>query len=94
MLVPDSQAGCVKGRGTTTAGAATTGWIERHNAQRRSWAILFLDLSKAFDTVLRELALGPRDVPWCELQETLVERGVPEDVAGEVMEYLSERGPR
>ena len=93
-LVPDTQAGCVKGRGTSLAGAASAGWIYRHNAMRRCWAILFLDLSKAFDTVFRELALGPRDVPPTELATTLRSRGVPPEVADAIVEFLDTKGPR
>ena len=49
-----AQCGSMPGRDATLLTAAIQTFIERALHQRRSWALLFLDLAKAFESIIRE----------------------------------------
>ena len=59
---------------------------------QKSWAIIFLDLRKAFDSVYREMAMGVDDDAKATMVETLVQRGAPREVAEAIKSYLDEGG--
>ena len=56
--IPSSQFGCARGRGTAQASLSSLAFWESCRVLERSSAILFLDLSKAFDLCIRELLFG------------------------------------
>ena len=63
QAVADVQCGAVPGRGYVVASAAVNLHSDHARSLRTSWAHLFVDLSAAFDTVIRELAMCDVDVP-------------------------------
>ena len=56
--MPETQFGCAKGRGIQQAAAHTQLFIDSCRLSERSFAILFVDLSKAFDFAIREVLFG------------------------------------
>ncbi|CAK0854575.1 unnamed protein product, partial [Prorocentrum cordatum] len=63
--MPPSQYGAVSGRGTDLAIRVELSFIDYCKLHGLSHFILWVDLSKAFDRVIRELVLGiPHDAEW------------------------------
>jgi len=56
--IPDSQHGAVGGRGTDMAAFLLQSFIAFCDLQSLSYFVLFVDLVKAFDKILREITLG------------------------------------
>ena len=94
--VGNEQFGCVKGRGTMIANMMTRAVVEAARVQELSCAVLFVDLSKAFDFAIREVLLGwPADVQDKDREskiELLVARGLAEKYAGNMVEYIDASG--
>ena len=94
--IGQSQFGAAKNRGTALASLYVRAFAESSIALGLSWAILFLDLSKAFDLAVRETVMG-----WmqCAAMQTLVEKiahlvqlGVPEHLAQDLVEWIERSG--
>ena len=56
--IPDAQHGCVKGRSTAFVCHTSRSFIDYCRMAGLSMFLLFLDLSKAFDFIVREFAIG------------------------------------
>ena len=56
--LPDTQCGCMKGRGTARASHLSRSFLQWCKTNKRPAAALFIDLSKAFDSIIREVVLG------------------------------------
>ena len=90
----EAQCGSVPGRDATLLTAALqTTFVERNLSTSTSWALLFLDLAKAFDSVIREYLYGVDHVRLDALAEELQSVGIPMDVAQEVQRYLQQHPP-
>ena len=59
-----------------------------------SICVLFLDLVAAYDSVIREIAIGfPHNVKVDEKREYLLSIGIPLNVSNDIIEYLDANGP-
>ena len=93
VRIPVDQFGATAGRGTDFAHHILRSFIDRANKLGHSFFILFLDLVKAFDRIIRELVFGwPPDVPEDRVQY-LVELGVLPHAAEHIAEFIDSRGP-
>ena len=52
------QQGCAQGRGTMLANLVARTFVDAALAREHSFALLFIDLTKAFDTAIREVLFG------------------------------------
>ena len=90
--ISECQHGAVRKKGTDLATHVILSALEV--ASRWAWSIfvLYVDLAKAFDRVVREIIMGvPRscNLPLCDYLESI---GVDKDAARWISEYLSTRG--
>eukprot|EP00973_Karenia_brevis_P017134 2353514-Karenia_brevis.AAC.1 len=69
QFVHEEQCGCIRGRGTEYATHLVRSFIDYCSIQGLSFFVLFLDLEKAFDRVIREFLI---DLP-CTLTDDPVE---------------------
>ena len=85
--VADTQCGATKGRGTYSAGMVAELFANRCRASKKCFAMIFADLSAAFDTVCRELAMatGLSLDPESELRSRLERLNMPPSVVEEVV---------
>ncbi|CAK0897979.1 unnamed protein product [Prorocentrum cordatum] len=91
--VPQDQYGAVRRRGADFATHIVVTVAALAKAMNWSIFILFLDLVKAFDRVVRQLVVGWGEVPAGERLAYLRSLGVAESAAAWIIEYLEERGP-
>jgi hypothetical protein len=89
-----NQFGAVRRRGTALASHTLRSFMDACRLMGYSIAIIFVDLSKAFDLIVRQLVLG-----WDASLETMEQKmgvltslGLPEDVAGKIASYISDHG--
>ena len=94
--VGNEQFGCVKGRGTMTANMMTRALVEAARVLELSCAVLFVDLSKAFDFAIREVLLGwPAEMQGKSREkksELLMARGLAEKYTTNMIEYIDATG--
>ena len=57
-LLSDQQNGGIPGRGTVCPALTVEAFISAAVVAGLSWSIIFVDVMKAFDTVVRQLAMG------------------------------------
>ena len=79
------QCGGIRGKGTGLATHTLRTAIDLCIARSKPLAILFIDLSKAFDRVIREFALGWPSITIPSKRALLVSLGLSEDRADEVL---------
>ncbi|CAK0911187.1 unnamed protein product, partial [Prorocentrum cordatum] len=95
----DPACGSMPGRDAALLTTAIPTFIERalHQQralhQRRSWALLFLDLAKAFDSIIREYLYGVGRGKLSDLSAYLQRAGTPAPVAQEAQTYLETHPP-
>eukprot|EP00973_Karenia_brevis_P050951 7074997-Karenia_brevis.AAC.1 len=91
--IPECQHGAVKSKGTDLATHVVLTAIDL--AARWAWCIfiLFVDLSKAFDRVVRELVMGIPPSCKTSLLDYLASVGVPRKAAEWIDAYLKQHGP-
>ena len=94
--MPESQFGAVSKRGTDYAAHIVQSLIAI--AEKRGWSIfvLYVDLVKAFDRVVRELLFGyPSEVPDdASAKKLYLEAlGLPTEVADKIFTYIEEKRP-
>ena len=93
--VGPSQFGSVRGRCTAQANLITRSLIDFARLMEVSAAILYIDLSKAFDVAVREILLGwpPKEDMSPEMKrERLVKAGIAADDADEMVAYIDRTG--
>ena len=92
-FLPNSQCGCVRGRGTSFVCHFSRAFLDHCQLQGLSAFVLFLDLAKAFDLVVREFVFGVRQGSESNIDEEIKALGfLPED-AMELARELSLHGP-
>ena len=79
-LVRDSQCGGVKSRCTEHASHFVRLMVERSIRRKKSASLLFVDMSIAFDSLLREVVLPLRTCGG-DMRAALVKHGVKDDLA-------------
>ena len=68
-MVPPTQCGATRGKGTDLANHLLRSVQDYARMHNKSLAILFVDLSKAFDKIIREIVMGWFDHEWPEMTE-------------------------
>eukprot|EP00973_Karenia_brevis_P051453 7144988-Karenia_brevis.AAC.1 len=90
--MPDDQYGGVPKRGTDFATHLVL--TATAIAKLRNWSVfvLFVDLTKAFDRVVRQLVMGWGDIPLDQRRQYLMSLGVNPDAADWIIRYINENG--
>ena len=91
---PDMQCGATRGRGTDFASHFVAAAIEFASKASLCIAVVFLDLIKAFDRVLRELVLGlPSDVRSVRgITDHFIKLGMAPEESKQLARYLVAHG--
>ena len=90
--MPESQCGGVAEGGTDYAHHTITTCIDYAKIMSLSIFVLFLDLEKAFDRVIREIVFGwPQNLEASHM-DYLLSLGLPEDAAGWICSYIDSFG--
>ena len=90
--MPATQFGAVPRRGTDQASLMIRAAIEVSILKGCSIAVLFVDLVKAFDKVIREIVFGWGPSPPADKKTALRALGVSEAAANWILQYLDEKG--
>jgi len=91
--VPADQFGGCAGGGTDYATMIVRLLIAYSVKSSLSIFVLFLDLVSAYDSVIREVAIGiPHNIPDCDRLSYLIDIGLPEDIAINVLAFLDSEG--
>ena len=95
--LPAEQCGCVKGRGTARVMHTSSLFARRAAAHKRPCALVFADLVKAFDRVLRAVVMGDSSInsevsSGKSVRERWSEAGVPANVVDEAIVYVRMTG--
>lgn len=95
-LVGPTQMGVVRGRGGPFPVHMLGSFMSAASAAGRSFFVLFVDLVKAFDYAVRELACGWKqgceDASDDEHVKSLLDLNIPEEVALHIVSYIREHG--
>ena len=91
--MPTSQHGAVAGRGTDMASHLIRSAVAAAAMLKLSIFVLFVDLVKAFDKVIRQLVYGWGDRKPDDPAAYLQSLGVSKEAAEWITEYLEDRGP-
>ena len=91
--LPDSQSGCVRGRGTSFVSHTSRAFLDHCQLKRLSAFVLFLDLAKAFDLVVREFVFGVRQGFESAIDDEIKALGLLPEDAIELARELSLQGP-
>ena len=83
--LPTEQCGCVRGRGTARVMHTSRQFARRTAAHKRPCALIFADLVKAFDRVLRAVVMGDSSInddpaSGSHVRERWSESGVPDKI--------------
>ena len=90
--VPKMQCGAVAQRGTDFAHHLAASYVAKTQLQNRCLFMLFLDLEKAFDFVVREYVMGlPQDFKGCPMAH-LTGLGLPADEARRLVQEMEQDG--
>ena len=91
--LPMTQCGCMKGRGTSRASHLSKSFLLRCKRRGRPAAALFIDLSKAFDKVVRETIFGLQAAQTrSEVEERLMELDLEPRAVVPLTDYIWESG--
>ena len=85
----------MKGRGTTRAALTTSSFVDFCRRTSTPGAILFVDVRKAFDVVIREFLFGIKgdeDDIELTIERIVADLGLPKHVAEHLTEFLKARG--
>ena len=75
-FLPNSQCGCVRGRGTSLVCHTGRAFLDYCQLKGLSAFVLFLDLAKAFDLVVREFVFGVRQGSESDIDEEIKALGL------------------
>ena len=89
--MPQSQYGAVNGRGTDFATHLVRSFLDYCSIASLSVFILFVDLVKAYDRIVREIVLGWSDDA-CDPWSYLLQLGLAEEQAAWLIDYLAKYG--
>ena len=92
VKVPETQFGAVPHRGTDEATLLIRAAMELAALRNFSIVVLFIDLVKAFDKVIREIVFGWGPQPPSDPVAALVGLGVSPNAAAWIARYIAERG--
>ena len=90
---PECQFGARPGRGTDMATHLLSSMINYAEQASMSIVILFVDLTKAFDRIIRQILHGWGDLPADQRRHHLRGLGVSPRAIDWIAEYIQERGP-
>ena len=95
--LPTEQCGCVRGRGTARVMHTSRQFARRAAAHKRPCALVFADLVKAFDRVLRAVVMGDSSInddpaSGGHVRERWSESGVPDKVVDDAITYVRQTG--
>ena len=95
--LPTEQCGCVRGRGTARVMHTSKLFARRAAAHKRPCALVFADLVKAFDRVLRAVVMGDSSInseasSGKRVRERWNEAGVPANVVNDAIAYVQMTG--
>jgi len=90
--VHTEQCGCIPGRGTDFATHLVRSFIDDCRLLSLSYFILFLDLEKAFDRVIRELLLGLPSGLNADAVTYITNLGLSHDVATSIVHDIISKG--
>ena len=90
--MPECQHGVVAGKGTEVASHLIRTAIDVAKLQRLSVFVLFIDLVKAFDRVIRQLVLGWGDRPPGDPAAALEALGASPRAAAWIAQYIQDHG--
>eukprot|EP00969_Alexandrium_andersonii_P327225 14459250-Alexandrium_andersonii.AAC.1 len=88
--LPHEQCGGTEGKGADRVAHSSTLFLEYARKARKSAAIVFVDLSKAFDRVVREVVMRLNSD--CAVEDTLRSLGLSTDDVAYLAEYLRSQG--
>ena len=91
--MPQTQCGAVAGRGTDFATHFLRSFIDICNLRTMSYAILYVDLSKAFDHAIREVVLGWSQDKSIDKVQSLLKAGLSQERAEELITQIDTFGP-
>ena len=91
--ISNEQCGGVPERGTDIANDIVRAMLDLAAARNSSIAVLFIDLSKAFDYVIRELALGWPKYDYTDKYKLLVDLGIPKSHVEDIIKSIDEDRP-
>ena len=92
QYIGEDQQGCAKGRGTMLANLVARTFVEAAMARENSFALLFIDLTKAFDTAIREVLFGWHPSFAGGKVELMKARGLEEQHAVRMAEWMDMTG--
>ena len=92
QYIPLCQYGCAKHRGTAQASLYSSVFWDACAVMERSAAILFLDLSKAFDLCVREVLFGWRDDFLGDKADYLHKMGVDKEFCQDLVNEINRSG--
>ena len=95
--LPTEQCGCVRGRGTARVMHTSKLFARRAAAHKRPCALVFADLVKAFDRVLRAVVMGDSSInsegsSGERVRERWIQAGVPAVVVNDAIAYVQTTG--
>ena len=92
-FVSQNQHGSTAGRGTNMAIHSVSTFMELCTALGLCSASLFVDLSKAFDTAIRELIMGPLDNGEYSMEDILRQLGLSTENASKLIQWMRSNPP-
>ena len=92
-FVHEEQCGCIRGKGTEFATHIIRSFIDYCHMSGLCFFVLFLDLEKAFDRVIREFLLDMPSTLTEDPVEYITSLGLPQDRAAELVAEILSNGP-
>ena len=91
-FIHETQCGCAKGRGTCMAGQILELATNFSKGRRKCWGRLYLDLSAAFDSILREFLIAESTDDVQQLQSSLKALNISDEMCDQIVrEAITER---
>ena len=84
-FIHETQCGCAKGRGTCMAGQSVELVANFSNGRGKCWGRLYLDLSVAFDSILREFLIADSTYDVQQLQSSLKALNISDEICDQIV---------